>query len=96
MAVSMKTVATTLNTNILLVTIRFIELKNDMSAKSLFGAKDNWLLLVATSMILSAACLTTVVSSRLGNNEMRNAKMNNVGLIMAKPSHQPSDVSATP
>lgn len=92
----MKTVANTLNIKILLVSIRFIELKNDMSAKSLFGAKDNWLLFVATSMILSAACRTTVVSKRFGNNEMTNAKMNNVGLMIAQPSHHPSPVSATP
>lgn len=92
----MKTVAMTLKINILLVTIRFIELKNDMSAKSLFGAKDNWLLFVATSMILSAACLTTVVRSRFGNNDTRNARMNNVGLIIAQPSHQPRDVAPTP
>lgn len=92
----MKTVAITLNIKILLVTILFIELKNDMSARSLFGAKDNWLLFVATSIILSAACLTTVVRSRFGNNEIRNARMNKVGLNMAQPSHQPSDVSATP
>lgn len=92
----MNTVASTLKIKILLVNIRFIELKNDMSAKSLFGAKDNWLLLVATSMILSAACRTTVVNSRFGNKEMMKAKTNNVGLIMAQPSHQPSDVSTTP
>lgn len=92
-AVCMKTVAKMFNNKILFWKIRPSELKKEMSDRNLVRERDSWLLLVAVSTIVSAACLTAASIIRRGNRPMKVAMMNKIGPMTVHPSHHPSDTS---
>lgn len=91
-AISMKTVAKIFNNKILFRNKRPIDLQNEMSDRNFLRESDIWLLFVAVSTIVSAACRTRDSSNCCGNNPMKIAMINRTGLMIDHPNHHPNEI----